>query len=403
MDVEKIRDDFPILKKKFNGRPIIYLDNACTTLKPRQVISSIVEYYEELGACAGRSVHKLGKRTTERYEKSRDTIAKFIGAKKSGEVVFTKNATEGLNLVMNSIGLKKGDVILTTDKEHNSTLLPIQLLSERIGIKHEIIFSKEDNTFDLEKFEVMMNKKVKLVSMVHTSNLDGYTIPAEKIIKIAHDFNALVMLDGAQSVPHKEINAKKLDADFLVFSGHKMLGPTGIGTLYGKYHILEELNPFLVGGDTVTNTTYDSHSLMKPPEKFEAGIQNYAGVIGLASAAEYLQKIGRKNIEKHEMGLNKAISSDISSMDGIRIIGPKNPELRGGIISFTVQGIGHHDVAIMLDELANVMVRSGQHCVHSWFNGHKIEGSVRVSLYLYNTKEETEIFIETLKQIMKLR
>lgn len=403
MDVNKIREDFPILKKKFNGKPIIYFDSACTTLKPRQVIDAIVGYYEELGACAGRSVHKLGKETTEKFEKSRENIAKFLGAKRSGEIVFTKNATEGLNLVMHSLGLKKDDIILTTDKEHNSTLLPIQILSERTGIKHAIVFSKEDNSFDMERFEDMMNKKVKLVSMVHTSNLDGYTIPAEKIIEIAHDFGALVMLDGAQSVPHKEIDVKKLNVDFLVFSGHKMLGPTGIGVVYGKYHLLEELKPFLVGGDTVTNTTYTTHNLMKPPEKFEAGIQNYAGVIGLASATNYLETVGRENIEKHEIELSKVISKEISSLDRIRIIGPKDPELRGGITSFTVDGIGYHDVAIMLDELANVMVRSGQHCVHSWFNAHKIEGSVRASLYLYNTREEIEVFIETLKKIVKLR
>lgn len=402
MNIEKIREDFPILKKKFNGKPFIYMDSACTTLKPRQVINAIVEYYEKFGACAGRSVHKLGKETTEKYEKCRETIAKFLRAKPE-EIVYTKNATEGLNLVIRSLGLKKGDAILTTDKEHNSALLPIQLLSERVGVKHEILFSKEDNTFDIEKFEDMMNSKVKLVSMVHTSNLDGYTIPAERIIKIAHDFGAPVMLDGAQSVPHRKIDVKKLDADFLAFSGHKMLGPTGIGVVYGKYNLLEKLNPFLVGGDTVTNTTYDRYSLMKPPEKFEAGIQNYAGTIGLAAAVDYIEDIGRENIEKHETELNRIISKELFSMDGIRILGPQNPELRGGIISFTVKGVGYHDAAIMLDELANVMVRSGQHCVHSWFNAHKIEGSVRASLYLYNTKEEVKIFVETLKQIMKLR
>lgn len=402
MNIEKIREDFPILKRRFGGKPIVYLDNACTTLKPIQVINAIVEYYEKLGACAGRSVHKLGKETTEKYEKCRETIARFLKAKPE-EVVYTKNATEGLNLVMHSLGLKKGDVILTTDKEHNSALLPIQILSERTGIKHEIVFSKEDNTFNLEKFEEMMNSKVKLVSMIHTSNLDGYTIPAEKIIRIAHDFNALVMLDGAQSVPHKKIDVKKLDADFLAFSGHKMLGPTGIGVVYGKYNLLEKLNPFLVGGDTVTNTTYTTHNLMKPPEKFEAGIQNYAGTIGLAAAVDYIEEIGRENIERYETELNKTISEELSSMDGIKILGPKDPELRGGIISFTIQGIGYHDAAIMLDELANVMVRSGQHCVHSWFNAHKIEGSVRASLYLYNTKEEAKVFVETLKQITKLR
>ena len=403
MVVEKIREDFPLLQKRINGKPIIYFDNACVTLRPVQVIQAIKEYYEEYSACSGRSIHKLGNKVSEEYQKSRKVIAEFINARKPEEIIFTRNTTEGINLVANSLGLKKGDVVITTDREHNSNLLPWQILIKKLGIKHEIIFSKEDLTFDLEKFEKMMNKNVKLVSMFHTSNLDGYTIPAKEIIKIAHDFGALVLLDGAQSVPHKPLDVKKLDVDFLAFSGHKMLGPSGIGVLYGKEHLLEKLNPFLVGGDTVQSTSYYSHTFLKPPEKFEAGLQNYPGAIGLATAAKYIKKIGKEKIENHEIELNKLITEEILKLEGIDIIGPSSPELRCGIISFIVEGINHHDVAIMLDEMANVMIRSGQHCVHSWFNAHGIEGSARVSLYLYNTKEEAQIFIETLKKILRLR
>lgn len=401
-NVDKIREDFPIFNQTINGKAIIYMDSACMTLRPRQVIEAMNEYYEKYPGCAGRSAHKFGIRVTEEYHKARETIAKFIGAKKTEEIIFTRNTTEGLNLVAHSLDLKKGDVVLTSDREHNSNLIPWQILSKEKGIKHKIVYSNPDTTFSLENFEKSMNKNVKLVSVVHTSNLDGYTLPVEKIIKIAHDFDSLVMLDAAQSMPHKPINVRKLDVDFLAFSGHKMLGPSGTGVLYGKYHLLEELKPFIVGGDTVKNTTYESYSLLPPPEKFEGGLQNYAGAIGLAAAAKYLDKIEKDKIEKHEIELNKMITSSIENIPDLNIIGPKQPELRGGIISFNIKGINHHDIALMLDEMANIMIRSGQHCVHSWFNAHGIEGSARASLYLYNTKEEAKVFIEKLIEISRL-
>lgn len=402
MDLEKIRRDFPILQERISGKPIIYMDSACMSLRPVQVVEAMNEYYHNFPACAGRSIHKLGSKVTEKYGEARETVAKFINARKAGEVVFTRNTTEGINLVAHSLGLKKGDVVLTTDIEHNSNLLPWQMLAET-GVQHKIVFSKKDMTFDLEAFEKMMNKDVKLVSIVHSSNLDGYTTPAKEIIRIAHDFGSLVMLDAAQSVPHKPVDVKNLDVDFLVFSGHKMLGPSGTGVLYGKYNLLEKLKPFMVGGDTVESSTYESHVFLKPPERFEAGLQNYPGAIGLAEAARYLERVGKDNVAKHETELNKFITKELSGLAGISIIGPASPELRGGIISFNIEGIGFHDIATMLDDMANVMIRSGQHCVHSWFNANKVKGSARVSLYLYNTMGEAKVFIDTLKEILKLR
>lgn len=402
MNVEKIRQDFTVLQQKIGGKPVVYLDSACVSLKPRQVTEAMNEYYEKYPACAGRSMHKLGSMATEKYREARKIIAKFIGTGKPEEVVFTRNTTESINLVAHSLKLKKGDVVITTDKEHNSNLLPWQVMPKK-GVRHRIVFSRSDMTFDMEAFEKSMNKDVKLVSMVHTSNLDGYTLPAKEIIKISHDFGALVLLDGAQSVPHKDVNVKKLDVDFLAFSGHKMLGPSGTGVLYGKYHLLDNLSPFMLGGDTVQSTTYDSYTLLKPPEKFEAGLQNYAGAIGMAAAAEYLERAGKGNIEKHEAELNRLITDEISGIRGLEIIGPPSHEMRSGIISFSVKGMDAHSIAVMLDEAANIMIRSGQHCVHSWFNAHKIEGSARASLYLYNTKEEAEAFSETLKKIIQLR
>ncbi len=401
MNIEKIRQDFPVLQRKIGGKTVVYLDSACVSLKPRQVTEAMNEYYERYPACAGRSMHKLGSMATEKYLEARKTIAKFIGAGKPEEVVFTRNTTESINLVAHSLELEKGSIVLTTDREHNSNLLPWQVMPKK-GVRHRIVFSRSDMTFDMEAFEKSMSKDVRLVSMVHTSNLDGYTLPAKEIIKISHDFGALVLLDGAQSVPHKDVNVKKLDADFLAFSGHKMLGPSGTGVLYGKYHLLEQLSPFMLGGDTVQSTTYDSFILLKPPEKFEAGLQNYAGAIGLAAAAEYLERAGKGSIGRHEAELNRLVTDEISGIRGLEIIGPPSPEMRSGIISFSVKGMSAHSIALMLDE-DNIMIRSGQHCVHSWFNAHKIEGSARASLYLYNTKEEAEAFSETLKKIIQLR
>ncbi len=399
MNVEKIRQDFPVLQKKANGKPIIYFDSACMSLKPRIIIEKMNEAYLDYTACAGRSSHSFGSRMTDEFEDARRIIAKSIGGKPE-EVVFTRNTTEGINLVARTLGLKEGDAVITSDREHNSNLVPWQLLE---GVKHKIVTSKPDGTFDIDAFEKAIDKSVKLVSVVHSSNLDGYTLPVKEIIRISHENGALVMLDAAQSMPHKKVDVKELDADFMAFSGHKMLGPYGTGVLYGKYMLLEKLSPFIVGGDTVEKTTYESQTFLKPPHKFEAGLQNYAGMIGLAVACQYLDKIGKENIEKHEDRLNSIITEGIIKIKGLRILGPEKPEMRGGIIPFIIDGMNHHDVALMLDKNSNIMIRSGQHCVHSWFNAHGIGGSARASLYLYNTEEEAKLFVDELLKIARLR
>jgi cysteine desulfurase/selenocysteine lyase len=293
-------------------------------------------------------------------------------------------------------------VVVTSDREHNSNLIPWQILKERKGIEHRIVRSREDYTFDMEEFKKSMSRQVKLVSIVWTSNIDGYTLPVREIIKTAHDFGVLVMLDGAQAVPHSKTDVRKLDADFLAFSGHKMLGPTGTGVLYGKHDLLERLPTFMVGGETVEFTTYETHKFLKPPEKFEAGLQDYAGMIGFGEAARYLERIGPENIEKHESELNKLISQRLSEIPNLQIAGVQSPALRGGIIPFNIKGMKYHDVSLMLDRNHGILIRSGQHCAHSWFRGHGIEGSARASLYLYNTKEEGEVFGEAVKKIAKL-
>ncbi|PIR66936.1 MAG: selenocysteine lyase [Parcubacteria group bacterium CG10_big_fil_rev_8_21_14_0_10_36_14] len=400
MVLDNFRQDFPIFKNQPN---LVYFDNACMTLRPQPVVDAINKYYNEYPVCAGRSAYKIADRLTKDIENVRQNIARFIGAKKSEEIIFTKNTTEAINIVANSLDLKKGDVVLGTDKEHNSNLTPwLKLMHER-GIVYKTVPSREDNSFDIEKFkEIIVG--VKLVAMVMTSNLDGTTIPAEEIIKIAHKNGTLVLLDGAQTVPHREVSIKKMDVDFLAFSGHKMCGPSGIGVLYGKYELLEKLNPIFVGGGAVLDSTHEGYKLLLLPERLEAGLQNYAGILGLGEAIKYIEKIGYKNIEAQEYRLNKIITDAICGIDRIKIIGPEDPQMRSGIITMRCSDISGKsaEIGVLFDNIANIAVRSGQFCVHSWFNKNKIDGALRASFYFYNTEEEAEKFVNTLEKILKL-
>lgn len=402
MDPDKIRQDFPALRQEFGGKPVVYFDNACMTLKSRQVIDAMLEYYEKFPACAGRSIHKLSNKVEEHCHDARKKVAGFLGARKEEEIIFTRNTTEGLNLVANSLGLRKGDVVVTSDREHNSNLLPWHALVRKVSIEHRIVESNEDGTFNIERFMEAV-RGARLVSMVHTSNLDGYTLPIRDIAKIAKDEKALVMIDAAQSAPHKEVDVKKLGADFLAFSGHKITGPTGTGALYGRYDLLEGMDAFMLGGETVRTSTYKEHELLKPPEKYEAGLQDYAGIIGFGAAVDYLKGVGLENISRHESELNRIITEGIRDIPGLRILGPQEPGMRAGIVSFTLEGMDHHQIAMLLDKNANIMIRSGHHCVSSWFSEHGLKGSARASLYLYNTKEEAELFVKEIGKIAELR
>jgi cysteine desulfurase/selenocysteine lyase len=397
LNPEKYRKDFPILSKN-----IVYFDNACMSLKPRQVIEKMDQYYTEYTACAGRSNHALSKKVEHEVALAREEVKSLINAKKAEEIVFTRNTTEGINLVANSLGLKKGDHVIISDKEHNSNLIPWLNLKKKVGITLTSVKSAPDNTFDLSAFEDAFTKNTKLVSIVHTSNLDGVTNPIKEIAKIAHDNGALLLVDGAQSVPGKKVDVRKLDIDFLSFSGHKMLGPTGTGVLYGKHELLQKLDQFIVGGETVIDSTYDDFVPEKIPNKFEAGLQDYAGIIGLGEACRYLKRVNQESIESHEIRLNKFITDQLSGNKRIRILGPQDPSKRGGIFSFTVEKMDIHHVSKMLDVSRHIMVRSGAHCVHSWFNAHNLKGSVRASLYFYNTGHEAQIFVDEMNKILKL-
>ncbi len=400
MDIERIRDDFPYLRKRAEMEVPIYFDNACMTMKPRQVIDAMNDYYYNFPGCGGRSIHKLGTKVTEAYDNAREEIRRFLNAGRKEECIFTKNATEGINILAYSLPLEKGDRVLLTDKEHNSNLVPWHRMEIMRGVRLDCVPSNPDNTFNLENFKEMLSPDVKFVSMVHTSNLDGVSIPAKDIIEIAHDHGAKIMLDGAQSAPHMPVNVRELDVDFYVISVHKMVGPSGMGILYGKYELLEDLNPFIVGGDTVVKTTYSKSEFHHPPEKFEGGLQNYAGAIGTGAAANYLTRIGLKNIRAHENKLNQYITREIIDIPQVKIIGPEDASKRAGIVSFNIEGVDSHDVAIMMDDSSDILIRSGMHCVHPWFYDRDISGSARASFYAYNTLEEARLFVDTLKMVI---
>jgi cysteine desulfurase/selenocysteine lyase len=398
MNIDKIRADFPILSKG-----IVYLDSACVSLKPKQVVETIVSYYNEFPACAGRSNHSLGQKVTEKVAEARAAIAKFLNASSPKQIIFTRNTTEAINLVANAFPFKKdgSSIVLTSDKEHNSNLIPWLKLAKEGKLKHKVIPSNSDGTFNLEAFEQMLKKeKPALVSIIFTSNLDGTTNPIKEIVKLAHKHNSKVLVDAAQAAGHKEIDVRDLDVDFLACSGHKMLGPSGIGALYGKESELSKLSQFMTGGETVKDSTYNSYDVEDIPERFEAGLQDYAGIIGFAEAVKYMNKIGLKEIEQHCIKLNKLLTSLLEGQP-IHIIGPKDAESRGSVFSFYSDKINHHEIALLLSS-NNIMTRSGAFCVHSWFNARKVKGAVRISLHIYNSEDDIKKVAEWLKQILKI-
>ena len=394
IDSDKVRADFPIFEKRINGKPIVYFDNACQSLRPKQVVDKMTEYYLEYPACGGRSGHSLGRKVDEEVKKSRKTLSKFFNAKEN-EMIFTKNTTESVNLIAYGIDWKAGDSVLISDKEHNSNLIPWQQLKEK-GVK--LIIFKFGN---IDDFESKLNKNVRLVSFVHTSNVDGTSQPAEKMAKMAHDNKSLILLDAAQSAPHKQIDVRKLGVDFMACSGHKMLGPSGTGLLYAKEGSMDDMKPFMTGGETVIDSTYDSATFENVPNRYEAGLQHYAGIIGFGAAVEYLGKIGMKNIAEHELKLNSLVTKEIGNE--VQLIGPMDARERSGMFSFNIKGMNYHDIAVLLDKTSNVMIRSGMHCVHSWFHANGMDGSARASLYFYNTEEECRTFVDSLRRIAKLR
>ena len=395
MYISKYRKDFPILNS--DDSPV-YLYSACMTLRPQIVIDAITDYYTNYPACGGRSVHKLSWQVTENFEMARDSLRRFMGAESPSEIVFTKNATESMNIVANGLNLTKGDEVLTSDKEHNANVVPWHHLAKYKGIKYDVLPAKDNYFFDIEALKESLSSKTKLFSFVHTSNLDGHSNPAKEIVEICHDKGVKVMMDTAQSAPHKEINVVDLDVDFAAVSAHKFCGPSGMGALYGKFDELKDLIPTYVGGSTVVNSTYKDYKLLPPPSCFEAGLQNYAGAIGSGAAAEYIMNIGRDNIQEHENKLNKLMTKELCDVESLNLVGPSDANQRGGIFSFNLDGWDPTEVAMHLDEEYNIAIRSGMHCVHSWFNSRGIDGTARASVYLYNNEEDVLSFTNAIKE-----
>ncbi len=397
MMFSKYRSDFPTLNRE---KPPVYLDNACMTLRPYPVIEAIRSYYEDSPGCGGRSVHRYATIVSRKMSECRKKISELFNANNSNEIIFTKNATHSLNQVAKGLSWEKGDVILTTDREHNSNLVPWLQLEEEQGVDHRVVKSNEDNTFNIEAFEdacASAGDKLKMVSLSHVGNLDGIAVPVKEAARIAKDHGAMVCVDGAQSTPHMKVDVQDLGVDFMAFSIHKMMGPSGMGGLWGRMELLENMRSIQSGGSTVETSHYDSLEWSKPPAKFEGGLGNYAGILGTSAAIDYISNIDLNAVHEHEISLNRIMTSKLKDVDGISIIGPEDPSKRGGICGLLMEKVDAHDIAILLDEAVDVMVRSGMHCVHSWFNSKGIDrGSLRASAYLYNTEEEVKLFADTL-------
>jgi cysteine desulfurase/selenocysteine lyase len=401
--IEIIRGDFPILKRRINNNPLIYFDSAATSQKPLSVINTISDYYLKHNANIHRGVHTLAEEATGLYEIAREKIANFINAKFSSEIIYTKNTTESINLVVNTWGrseLLSGDVILLTEMEHHSNLVPWQMLAKEKGLELEFIPVLENGTLDQHAYEKLLIRKPKIVSFTHMSNVLGTINPVKKMIELAHNHGAVVLIDGAQSVPHMEVNVQDLDADFYAFSGHKMLGPTGIGILYGKKELLEKIPPFMGGGDMIRQVHLRTFLPNEIPYKFEAGTPPIAEVVGLSSAIDYLEKIGMRNIQLHEHALMQYAFDRLNKMPGITIIG-KELENRGGVIAFTMDGIHPHDVAQILDG-DGIAVRAGHHCAMPLHERFQLPATIRASFYLYNNEAEIDHMVISLQKVQKM-
>jgi cysteine desulfurase/selenocysteine lyase len=401
-DVNKIRKDFPILEKKINGKPLVYFDNAATTQKPRQVIEKIQQYYTEMNSNIHRAVHTLSKTSTQEYYKVREIIKDFINAEFFEEIIFTRGTTESINMVAQTWGranLKSGDEVIITEMEHHSNIVPWQMICEEKGAKLRIAPMTDNCELILEEYEKLLTEKTKIVSFTHISNTLGTVNPIKYMIDKAHSVGAKVLLDAAQSVQHKIIDVRALDCDFLAFSGHKIYGPTGIGVLYGKKSILEEMPPYQGGGDMILSVSFEKTEFNYLPFKYEAGTPNIAGTIGLGEALKYVQSIGLDTIDEYETKLLKHAAERLMEVEGLKILG--NAKEKASVISFIFDNIHPNDLGSMID-LHGVAIRTGHHCTEPIMRKFNIPGTSRASFSFYNTIEEVDYFIESLKKVVKM-
>ncbi len=404
INIRRIREDFPILKRRIYGKPLVYLDNAATSQKPRVVIEAIDRYYREYNANIHRGIHKLSEEATIAYEDAREKVARFINARTPEEIVFTRNTTETINLVANAWGrqnIARDDIVLLTQMEHHSNIVPWLLLTKAVGSKIEYVDIDEEGFLKYSDFDRFLGPRTKIVAVTHASNVLGTINPVKKIAADAHKRGAKVLLDAAQSVPHMPVDVQDLDCDFMAFSGHKMLGPTGIGVLYAKREILESMEPFLGGGEMIKEVHLHEATWKDIPYKFEAGTPNVVGAIGLGAAVDYLSGLGMENVREHEKKLTKYGLDAMGSVKGMTIYGPKSVDQRGGVIAFNLGDIHAHDLATILDE-DGIAIRSGHHCAQPLMERLKIPATSRASFYIYNTESEVDLLVQALERARKL-
>jgi cysteine desulfurase/selenocysteine lyase len=401
-DVNRIREDFPILKKKVHGKNLVYLDNAATTQKPTYVIDKVNEYYTTMNANIHRGVHALSQEATESFEGARIEIKQFINALGKNQIIFTRGTTEAINLVASSYGranIKEGDEIIISHMEHHSNIVPWQLLCKEKNAKLRVIPVNDAGELNYEEFEKMVNEKTKFISIVYVSNSLGTINPVKEMINYAHQFNIPVLVDAAQAVNHIKVDVQNLDCDFLAFSGHKIYGPTGIGTLYGKVELLETMPPYQGGGDMISKVTFEETTYNELPHKFEAGTPDIAGAIGLGAAIEYVTNVGIDRIKEHENNLLEYATKQIAQVPGLRIIGTAKEKT--SVLSFVLENIHPHDIGTFLD-FEGVAIRTGHHCTQPLMHRFNIPATSRASFAMYNTKEEVDVLINGLKKIIEV-
>ncbi|HEY5639214.1 MAG TPA: cysteine desulfurase [Dehalococcoidia bacterium] len=399
LDVNAIRDDFPILQREVYGKPLVYLDNAATSQKPRQVIDALVRYYETYNANIHRAVHALGEEATAAYEEARKKVARFIGAPSAESVVFTRNVTEAINLVAYSWGranVGEGDEIILTQMEHHSNLIPWQLLAAEKGAAIRYIEITPEGTLDLDGLNGLFSPRTKLLAMPHVSNALGTINPVAEIVSEASRRGVTTLIDGAQAAPHIPVDVQAVGADFYGLTGHKMLGPTGVGVLYARKELLEEMGPFLAGGEMIRKVTLDGATWNDLPWKFEAGTPNIADVIAFGSAIDYLEALGMENVRRHEIEVITYALERLRAMEDVTLYGPEDPDRRAGVASFNFGDLHPHDVGTILDR-HGVAIRAGHHCTQPLMRCLGVTGTARASFYIYNTREEVDVLIEGLK------
>jgi cysteine desulfurase/selenocysteine lyase len=404
LDIEHVRGQFPVLSREIKpGVPLIYLDSAATSQKPRQVIEAMSTYYERSNANVHRGIHQLAEEATVSFESAREKVAQFIGVESAREVIFTRNTTEAINLVAHSwarANLKKGDLIVLTEMEHHSNIVPWQILAQERGVRLAFISVTEDGLLDLNSFQDLLGEKPRLVAFMHMSNMLGTINPVKEMTRLSHEAGAVVLIDGAQAVPHLPVNVGDIGADFYAFSAHKMCGPTGIGVLYGREDLLEEMPPFLGGGDMIKRVQLNSFTANDLPYKFEAGTPPIAEGIGLGAAIDFLNSIGMNAIHQHEKLLIGRMLDRLDEVPGVQVYGP-SADYKGGVASFSFVGIHPHDVAQILDS-QGIAVRAGHHCAMPIHEKFGLPATTRASFYLYNTVEEVDSLIEGLYKVKEI-